>query len=65
LRDHVTEAVNEQGEEFGETRLVDALRGKNDLSAEQTLQAVFDAVGQFSPGEQQDDITMVIARCVG
>jgi phosphoserine phosphatase RsbU/P len=63
--DGVTEAVNEAGEEFGEGRLVDALRGKHNLSAQQLLQAVFDAVGRFSPGEQQDDITLVIARCIG
>ena len=63
--DGVTEAVNREGEEFGEERLVDALRGETNLSAEQRLRAVFDAVGRFSPGEQQDDITLVIARCIG
>ncbi len=63
--DGVTEAVDEHGEEFGEDRLVEALCGNNDRSAQQLLQAVFDAVGRFSPGEQQDDITLVIARCVG
>jgi serine phosphatase RsbU (regulator of sigma subunit) len=63
--DGVTEAANEEGEEFGDLRLVDALRGKSGLSAPELLQAVFDAVERFSPGEQQDDITLIIARCVG
>jgi len=63
--DGVTEAANQAGEEFGESRLVDALRGKNNLSAEELLKRVFDDVKRFSPGEQQDDITLVIARCLG
>ncbi len=62
--DGVTEAVNREGEEFGEGRLVDALRGKSELSVPALLQSVFDAVEQFSPGEQLDDITLVVARCV-
>jgi serine phosphatase RsbU (regulator of sigma subunit) len=63
--DGITEAVNADGEEFGECRLVEVLRGKNQLSSPELLRSVFDAVEQFSSGEQQDDITLVIARCLG
>jgi len=27
------------------------------------LEAIVEAVRDFSPGEQQDDITLVVARC--
>jgi len=62
--DGVTEAFNENGEEFGEDRLVDVLLKRSELPAPQLLQCVLDEVGQFSRGEQQDDITLVIARCL-
>lgn len=61
--DGVTEAANGDGEEFGESRLVDTLTNHSHLSLEALLQAVVNAVQQFSSGsEQQDDITLVIAR---
>jgi sigma-B regulation protein RsbU (phosphoserine phosphatase) len=62
--DGVTEAANGDGEEFGEGRLVDALLKRGQLPVSQFLQCVLDDVGQFSRGEQQDDITLVIARCL-
>ncbi len=62
--DGVTEAPNADGEEFGEQRLLDALVGKENLPVAQLMQSVFDEVQHFSHGEQQDDITLVIARCV-
>jgi serine phosphatase RsbU (regulator of sigma subunit) len=61
--DGVTEATNRDGEEFGESRLVDVLANHSHLPLEHLLQTVVDAVQQFSSGsEQQDDITLVIAR---
>ncbi len=62
--DGVTEAADEDGEEFGAGRLAAALIKHGELSAPQLLQCVLDVVGQFSRGEQQDDITLVIARCL-
>ncbi len=63
--DGITEAENADGEEFGESQLLDTLGRHSHLSAEPLLQAVVGAVRKFSSGgEQQDDITAVIARCV-
>jgi len=60
--DGITEARSAEGEEFGESRLIDTLRSYCHLPVGPLLQAVVGAVQQFSSGEQQDDITMVIAR---
>jgi len=61
--DGVTEAANAQGEEFGEQRLVDVLTSCGAQSATGLTHAVCSAVERFSPGEQFDDITLVVARC--
>jgi phosphoserine phosphatase RsbU/P len=61
--DGITEATNADGEEFGESHLLDTLGSHSHLTVESLLQAVVGAVQQFSTGrEQQDDITAVIAR---
>jgi serine phosphatase RsbU (regulator of sigma subunit) len=62
--DGVTEACNDQGEEFGEERLANALRRHRKLCAKELLGATVDEVKRFSPEEQQDDITMIVARCL-
>ncbi len=62
--DGVTEASNSKFEEFGEERLITAIHGQCHLSAEQVLDGIVTAVGNFSGGEQQDDITLVVVRCV-
>jgi serine phosphatase RsbU (regulator of sigma subunit) len=63
--DGVTEACNREGEEYGEQRLLDALQGHRELSSERLLSALVDDVRKFSPGEQQDDITLMVAKCRG
>ena len=61
--DGVTEAANADGEEFGESRLLATLGSNFHLPVGPLLQAIVEAVQQFSSGsEQQDDITLVIAR---
>jgi serine phosphatase RsbU (regulator of sigma subunit) len=62
--DGITEAFNEAGEEFGESRLIDALRRSRDLPSAELLDAVVGEVREFSPKEQQDDITLIVAKCV-
>ena len=62
--DGVTESFNSEGEEFGEERLTEALRRTRELPSQDLLAAVVDDVRKFSPGEQYDDITLIIAKCV-
>ena len=59
--DGVTEAMLGE-EEFGEPRLLDELRSTRRLPLEQIVTAVFNAVQQFSAGNQSDDLTLVVAR---
>jgi len=59
----VTDAFNESGEEFGEQRLIDVLWEHGELAPQQMLDAVVQEIRQFSPHEQHDDITMIIAKC--
>lgn len=61
--DGVTEAVNGEGEEFGEERLLEAARQHSQLDLEDFLAAVADQARQFSPLEQADDITLIVAKC--
>jgi len=61
--DGITEATNWNGEEFGECRLLDALASHSNLPLRSLSRSVIGAVQQFGSGsEQQDDITLVIAR---
>jgi sigma-B regulation protein RsbU (phosphoserine phosphatase) len=60
--DGITEARSADGEEFGESRLLDTLRAHCHLPVEPLLQEVVGAVQKFTAGEQEDDITVVIAR---
>jgi len=63
--DGVTEAMNPDGEEFGESRLLETIKSHSHLPVGSLLEAVVGVVQQFSRGsDQQDDITLVIARCV-
>jgi len=62
--DGITEAAAADGEEFGEPRLLETLANQRHLPAGELLQGVISAVRQFSDGIQQDDITMVVARCL-
>lgn len=61
--DGVTESFNAKGEEFGEQRLIDALRRHRELAPEALLAAVVHELQRFSPDEQHDDITFIVARC--
>jgi serine phosphatase RsbU (regulator of sigma subunit) len=61
--DGVTESFNEAGEEFGESRLIETLRKLRELPSRDLLVSLVDNVRQFSPHEQRDDITMMVAKC--
>jgi serine phosphatase RsbU (regulator of sigma subunit)/catechol 2,3-dioxygenase-like lactoylglutathione lyase family enzyme len=60
--DGLTESFDEAGEEFGEDRLVDALRRHRERAPEALLASLVDEVRAFSPHEQQDDLTVIVAR---
>lgn len=61
--DGVTEACGPDGEEFGEQRLLDCLKLHRDSSSCDMVSAVIDEVHRYSPHEQQDDITLIVAKC--
>ena len=60
--DGVTEAADEAGEEFGEERLIDGLRRHEGLGSEALIQALVEEVRGFAAGEQQDDVTFIVAK---
>src|SRR5215510_8661028 len=60
--DGITESFNGAGEEFGEERLIDALRRHRELPPQALLDSIVEEVRRFSPYEQQDDITVIVAR---
>jgi len=60
--DGITESFNDAGEEFGEERLAAALCRHRALPSGDLLKAVVDEVNQFSPREQHDDITLIVAK---
>ena len=62
--DGVTEAFSPHREEFGEERLVEALRRHRALPPCELIPSVVDEVRRFSPHEQHDDITLIIAKCL-
>ena len=61
--DGITESFNAAGEEFGEQRLTEALRRHRQLSSRDLLTAIVEEVQRFSPHEQHDDITLIVAKC--
>jgi phosphoserine phosphatase RsbU/P len=62
--DGITEAFSPHREEFGEERLVEALRRHRSLPPCEQLSSVVEEVRRFSPHEQHDDITLIIAKCL-
>jgi serine phosphatase RsbU (regulator of sigma subunit) len=61
--DGITEAFNDSEEEYGEQRLIEALRRRRELSSRDLLGSVVEDVRRFSPREQHDDITLIVAKC--
>jgi sigma-B regulation protein RsbU (phosphoserine phosphatase) len=62
--DGVTEAGIDHGEEFGEERLIVALRENRGLSAARLVQKIVDIVCEYSGGARSDDVTVVALRGV-
>jgi serine phosphatase RsbU (regulator of sigma subunit) len=60
--DGITESFNDAGEEFGEQRLIEVLGRNREASSQGLLTAVVDEIRRFSPREQHDDITLIVAK---
>jgi sigma-B regulation protein RsbU (phosphoserine phosphatase) len=60
--DGITESLNHGDEEFGEERLVEALRKHQHQTPQALLTSVVEEVRSYSPYEQHDDITMIVAK---
>jgi sigma-B regulation protein RsbU (phosphoserine phosphatase) len=61
--DGVSEAMNRQREEFGDSRLLDALAGAHACNIELLTEQILGGVEEFRDGaEQNDDITLVVVR---
>jgi serine phosphatase RsbU (regulator of sigma subunit) len=61
--DGITEAENDRGEEFGEENLIETLRCHRDQPCQTAVASIANEVCALSPGNQQDDITLILARC--
>ena len=60
--DGITESLSAAGEEFGEDRLCTVLQSHSKTPAPALLEAIVRAVQSFSPQEQNDDITLIVAK---
>jgi serine phosphatase RsbU (regulator of sigma subunit)/predicted enzyme related to lactoylglutathione lyase len=60
--DGITESFNDAEEEFGEHRLIEVLRRNRSRSSQELLAAIVDNVQRFSPREQSDDMTLIVAK---
>jgi len=62
--DGISEAApSEDAEEFGEERLMAAMKARRCRTAGEMLDGIIADVQSFSQGEQADDMTLIVARC--
>jgi serine phosphatase RsbU (regulator of sigma subunit)/catechol 2,3-dioxygenase-like lactoylglutathione lyase family enzyme len=60
--DGITESRGSPDDEFGEERLLEALRVHNAASPQTLIDAIVGEVQRFSAQEQHDDITLIVAK---
>jgi sigma-B regulation protein RsbU (phosphoserine phosphatase) len=61
--DGVSEAINDAGEEFGETRLIDAVEAVRHQGAAQICSSILDSIRAHRGGRQdQDDVTVMVVK---
>ena len=60
--DGITESLNADEEEFGEQRLVEALRRHRQKCPEAMIASIVEEVRRHSPQEQRDDITLIVGQ---
>jgi serine phosphatase RsbU (regulator of sigma subunit) len=61
--DGISESFDDSGEEFGERRLIESLTRNRDQSPQSLIDSVLGDVRRFSPHEQSDDMTLIVAKC--
>ncbi len=62
--DGVTESMDRGGEEFGEQGLMECLVRHRNQSPESMLGCIVEDLQKFSPHEQHDDVTLIVAKCL-
>jgi phosphoserine phosphatase RsbU/P len=62
--DGASEAFSDAGEEYGEERLIDAARRHRGAPVPELLAAIMAEVVRFSGTNQEDDLTLLVARGV-
>jgi sigma-B regulation protein RsbU (phosphoserine phosphatase) len=62
--DGITDAENANGEDFGRERLCRALAANGWAGANQIADSLLASVTEWSPGPQQDDLTLVVIGVV-
>jgi phosphoserine phosphatase RsbU/P len=63
VSDGILEASGRDGDEFGESRLLQCLKSSRERSASDICSEVLDQVKRFSQGQAQaDDLTVVAAK---
>jgi serine phosphatase RsbU (regulator of sigma subunit) len=60
--DGITEATNEHEDDFGEDRLIAALREHSRHSSAESIEALIRMVQKFGGSDQADDQTLIVAR---
>ena len=63
--DGITESFNTTEGEFGEQRLIQAWQRYREQPARDLVSSIVNEVQEFSHQEQQDDITLIVAKCKG
>jgi serine phosphatase RsbU (regulator of sigma subunit) len=60
--DGVTESMDHALEEYGEERLIESLRRHRHLAPDGLVTSLVNDIRTFSPHEQSDDITLIVAK---
>jgi Serine phosphatase RsbU, regulator of sigma subunit len=61
--DGVTEAINQEEDQFGEARLIEIIKSNQNLPSEDLKNFIIDQVYDFASGTPQaDDITLMVLR---
>jgi len=61
--DGVTEAINGEEEQFGQKRLVKVMENNRHRSAQEIIDAIRQAIGDFAGDQPQfDDITLIVLK---